>query len=145
MAYEFACQREPVRFRNEDSFKLMMIALAFPQAWTREAVGNELGAYVALLGVSPSHSTSHSSVWKFHWNLVNENINNCDRWNFVIEISLRLSIISGAKVDILVHAAYILIDAKQYGMSYEFVCQLEPVRSRNQFFKQMIALATPQL
>ena len=50
MAYEFACQREPVRFRNEDSFKLMMIALALPQSWTREAVGNELGAYVALRG-----------------------------------------------------------------------------------------------
>ena len=45
MAYEFACQREPVRVRNEDSFKLMMIALALPQSSTREAVGNELGAY----------------------------------------------------------------------------------------------------
>ena len=55
-----------------------------------------------------------------------------DSWNFVIEISLRLSLISGAKVDILVHAAYILIDAKQYGMTYEFTCQLEPVRSRNE-------------
>ena len=67
-----------------------------------------------------------------------------DSWNFVIEISLRLSLISGAKVDILVHAAYIFIDAKQYGMAYEFACQLEPVSSRNQF-KQMIALASPQL
>ena len=145
MAYEFACQREPVRFRNEDSFKLIMISLALPQSWTREAVGNELGAYVALRGVSPLHSASHSSVWKFDWNLVIENINDCDCWNFVIEISLRLSLISGAKVDILVHAAYIFIDAKQYGMAYEFACQLEPVRSRNQFFKQMIALASPQL
>ena len=25
MAYEFACQREPVRFRNEESFKLMIV------------------------------------------------------------------------------------------------------------------------
>ena len=44
MAYEFACQREPVRFRNEERFILMMIALALPQSSTRE-VGNGLGAY----------------------------------------------------------------------------------------------------
>ena len=55
MAYEFACQREPVRFRNEDSFKLMMIALALPQSSTREAVGNELGAYEVFLRRTSRH------------------------------------------------------------------------------------------
>ena len=48
MAYEFACQREPVRFRNEESFEFMMIALALPQSSTLE-VGNELGAYEVFL------------------------------------------------------------------------------------------------
>ena len=72
----------PVNWNPSDPgmkhFFKQMIALALPHSWLREAVGKELGAYVALRGVSPLHSASHSSVWKFDWNLVIENINNGD-------------------------------------------------------------------
>ena len=64
-----------------------------------------------------------------------------DSWHPRVELSLRLGA-EPAKVDILVHAAYIPNDAKQYGMAYEFACQREPVGFRNEesFKLMMIAL-----
>ena len=55
----------------------MMIALALPQSLTREAVGNELGAYeVFLRRTSRCPRQSGNSTGNSVWNLVIENINN---------------------------------------------------------------------
>ena len=95
-------------------------------------VGNELGAYEVT--VSQSHFTSPLSllsVWKFDWNLVIENINNCDRWNFVIENNLQAGHLGPCSI--YSHWCKI-IEFVRYGMAYEFACQLEPVRFRDEAF-----------
>ena len=66
-----------------------------------------------------------------------------DSLHLRVEKSLRLRLATGAKADILVHAAYIPNNAIQYDMAYEFACQREPVRFRNEEVSNLWWLHSP--